>query len=96
MPVERAPSTAAARETRPALAPSVILRYDRIRRAELLLMPERAVLLSPEGGRILRLCDGRRTVADIIAALAADFPDAPLERDVPEFIARVRTEGWLT
>ncbi|WP_433137254.1 pyrroloquinoline quinone biosynthesis peptide chaperone PqqD [Actinomadura nitritigenes] len=88
-------TTAATSETRPALARSVLLRYDRVRRAELLLMPERAVLLSPEAGRILRLCDGHRTVAGIIATLAADHPDAPLDRDVPEFIERVRAEGWL-
>lgn len=80
---------------RPALAPSILLRYDRVREAELLLMPERAVLLSPEGGRILRLCDGHRSVSGVIAHLAADYPEAPLETDVLEFLARVRAEGWL-
>lgn len=80
---------------RPALARTVMLRYDRVREAELLLMPERVVRLSPEGGRILRLCDGHRTVSDIIARLAADYPDAPLDADVPEFLARIRAEGWL-
>ncbi|GAA2446209.1 hypothetical protein GCM10010191_73970 [Actinomadura vinacea] len=80
---------------RPRLARSVMMRYDRVRGAELLLMPERAVRLSDEGGRILRLCDGRRTVADIVAELGAAFPDAPLQDDVPEFLARIRAEGWL-
>ncbi|WP_205718456.1 pyrroloquinoline quinone biosynthesis peptide chaperone PqqD [Actinomadura sp. WMMA1423] len=80
---------------RPALARSVLLRYDRVRGAELLLMPERAVLLSEEGGRIVRLCDGRRTLPDIIAELARAYPDAPLDRDVPDFLTRIRTEGWL-
>ncbi|MBO2463565.1 pyrroloquinoline quinone biosynthesis peptide chaperone PqqD [Actinomadura violacea] len=93
MRTEPAPPMAAT--GRPALVPAVMLRYDRVRRADLLLMPERAVLLSPEAGRILRLCDGHRTIADIIAALAVDHPHAPLERDVPEFIDRVRAEGWL-
>jgi pyrroloquinoline quinone biosynthesis protein D len=95
MRTEPGPSAPPADHPRPALVPAVMLRYDRVRRAELLLMPERAVLLSPEAGRILRLCDGRRTVADIVAALAVDHPDAPLERDVPDFIARIRAEGWL-
>ncbi|MDL4814309.1 pyrroloquinoline quinone biosynthesis peptide chaperone PqqD [Actinomadura opuntiae] len=95
MPAERARTTTVAGDERPALARSVLLRYDRVRGAELLLMPERAVVLSPEAGRILRLCDGHRTVAGIIAALAAEHPDAPLERDVPEFVARIRAEGWL-
>lgn len=82
-------------EWRPALARSVVLRYDRVREAELLLMPERAVLLSAEGGRIVRLCDGHRTLGEIIAELAAVYPDAPLAHDVPAFLARVRAEGWL-
>lgn len=80
---------------RPVLARSVMLRYERVRRAELLLMPERAVLLSTEGGRILRLCDGHRTVSDIVACLAAVYPDAPLHDDVPAFLARICAEGWL-
>ncbi|GAA2118634.1 pyrroloquinoline quinone biosynthesis peptide chaperone PqqD [Actinomadura napierensis] len=95
MRTEHVPAASPTDQMRPALVPAVMLRYDRVRRAELLLMPERAVLLSPEAGRILRLCDGRRTIADIVAALAVDHPDAPLERDVPEFITRIRAEGWL-
>ncbi|TDD80410.1 pyrroloquinoline quinone biosynthesis peptide chaperone PqqD [Actinomadura rubrisoli] len=80
---------------RPALVRSVMLRYDRVRDADLLLMPERAVRLSGEGGRILRLCDGSRTVADIIAELCESFPDAPLADEVPRFLERIRAEGWL-
>ncbi|XVQ06919.1 pyrroloquinoline quinone biosynthesis peptide chaperone PqqD [Spirillospora sp. CA-255316] len=80
---------------RPALDRSVMLRYDRVRGTDLLLMPERAVRLSGTGGRILRLCDGRRTVADLIAELRETFPDAPLDDEVPAFLDRVREEGWL-
>ena len=80
---------------RPVLARAVLLRYDRVRKAELLLMPERAVLLTAEGGRILRLCDGHRTIDEIIAELAATYPDAPLADDVPAFLATIRAEGWL-
>ncbi|GAA2264184.1 hypothetical protein GCM10010402_19920 [Actinomadura luteofluorescens] len=91
-----APAVAAPAEPwRPALARFVLLRYDRVRDAELLLMPERAVLLSREGGRILRLCDGRRTLTGIIAELARTYPHAPLDKDVPDFLTRIRTEGWL-
>jgi pyrroloquinoline quinone biosynthesis protein D len=88
MPAEREP-------WRPALDRSIVLRHDRVRDADLLLMPERAVRLSGEGGRILRLCDGRRTVADIVAELGTTFPDAPLSDEVPGFLERVRAEGWL-
>ncbi|QXJ25591.1 pyrroloquinoline quinone biosynthesis peptide chaperone PqqD [Actinomadura graeca] len=80
---------------RPALEDSIVLRYDRVRGADLLLMPERAVRLSGTGGRILRLCDGSRTVDGIITELSRAFPDAPLSDEVPAFLERVREEGWL-
>ncbi|RFS81774.1 pyrroloquinoline quinone biosynthesis peptide chaperone PqqD [Actinomadura spongiicola] len=80
---------------RPALDRSVMLRYDRVRDADLLLMPERAVRLSGTGGRILRLCDGSRTVADIVTELGRSYPDAPLADEVPAFLDRIRAEGWL-
>ncbi|XVQ14004.1 pyrroloquinoline quinone biosynthesis peptide chaperone PqqD [Spirillospora sp. CA-255316] len=91
MPADRAPEG----PWRPVLDRSIVLRYDRVRDADLLLMPERAVRLSGAGGRILRLCDGRRTVGDIVAELSAAFPDAPLEEEVPAFLERIRAEGWL-
>jgi pyrroloquinoline quinone biosynthesis protein D len=90
MPAESVPAG-----WRPALARSIVLRYDRIRETDLLLMPERAVQLSGEAGRILRLCDGRRTAEEIVAELAEAFPGAAVAEDVPEFLARVRAEGWL-
>jgi pyrroloquinoline quinone biosynthesis protein D len=80
---------------RPSLPRSVVLRRDHVRDAELLLMPERAVLLNEEAGRILRLCDGHRTVEEIVAELAGVFPGAPVAADVPEFLTRVRGEGWV-
>lgn len=80
---------------RPSLARSIMLRYDWVREAELLLMPERVVLLNDEAGRVLRLCDGSRTTMEIVAELAELFPEAPVAEDVPEFLARVRAEGWL-
>jgi pyrroloquinoline quinone biosynthesis protein D len=80
---------------RPALASAVMLRHDRVRLTDLLVMPERVVLLSSEAGRILRLCDGSRTVGDIVSELAARYPGAPVAEDVPAFLLRVGKEGWL-
>ncbi|WP_308114178.1 pyrroloquinoline quinone biosynthesis peptide chaperone PqqD [Streptomyces brasiliscabiei] len=80
---------------RPALARSVLLRHDRVRRADLLVLPERVVVLNGRAADVLRLCDGRRRVAEIVAVLAARFPDAPVAREVPRFLDRVREEGWL-
>lgn len=80
---------------RPRLAPSVLLRHDRRRGTDLLLMPERVVELTGQAACVLRLCDGSRSADDVVAELAERFPGAPVGTDVPEFLRRVRDEGWL-
>lgn len=84
---------------RPALARGVVLRYDRVRGADLLLLPERVVVLDGSAGAVLRLCDGVRDVDAVVAELAvrhsAATPAAPIAVEVPEFLARLRKEGWL-
>ncbi|ROO87170.1 pyrroloquinoline quinone biosynthesis protein D [Actinocorallia herbida] len=80
---------------RPALARSVRLHHDKVRDTDLLLMPERAVRLTGAGGTILRLCDGRRTTAEIVAELVRDFPGEPVEAETTAFLDRMREQGWL-
>ncbi|MET8681039.1 pyrroloquinoline quinone biosynthesis peptide chaperone PqqD [Streptomyces sp. NPDC004647] len=82
-------------EWRPALSPAVVLRYDRVRQAELLVLPERVVVLNDPAGSVIRLCDGCRGVDEIVQELEARFPGAPVATEVPEFLDRVREEGWL-
>lgn len=86
---------AAVTDWRPRLAPAVVLRYDRVRGTELLLMPERVVVLAGRAGDILELCDGEREVGQIVGQLAARFPGAAVAHDVPVFLRRIRAEGWL-
>ncbi|WP_206060760.1 pyrroloquinoline quinone biosynthesis peptide chaperone PqqD [Nonomuraea basaltis] len=74
----------------PALSRSAMLRHDPVRGADLLIVPERIVVLNEEAAAIVALCDGARTVADIVAEL----PEG-VESDVVEFLERVRAEGWL-
>lgn len=80
---------------RPVLARSVVLRHDRVRRADLLVLPERVVVLSGRAAEVLRLCDGHRRVGEIVEELATRFPGAPVADEVPRFLDRVREEGWL-
>lgn len=80
---------------RPVVASSIVLRHDPVRGADLLVMPERIVSLEGEAAAVLRLCDGSRTVTEIVDRLRADFPGAPVADDVREFLGRVRAEGWV-
>ncbi|HEU5157691.1 MAG TPA: pyrroloquinoline quinone biosynthesis peptide chaperone PqqD [Streptosporangiaceae bacterium] len=54
---------------RPRLAPYVRLTFDPTREQHMLLAPETVSVLNRSGATILDLCDGRRTVADIVAEL---------------------------
>ncbi|MGA4845555.1 pyrroloquinoline quinone biosynthesis peptide chaperone PqqD [Streptomyces sp. G5(2025)] len=83
------------RAWRPALVRSVLLRHDRVRGVDLLVLPERVVVLRGAAGGIVALCDGERDVAGIVAELARRHPGAPVAEEVPPFLAQLRTEGWL-
>jgi pyrroloquinoline quinone biosynthesis protein D len=94
-PMETAPAREAEPQWRPRLAPAIVLRHDRVRDADLLVMPERVVVLAGRAGAVLGLCDGERDVSRIVGELAARFPGAPVAADVPVFLRRMRAEGWL-
>ena len=59
--------------SRPALWKLARMSFDPVRQRPVLLYPEGAILLNDTAGEILSLCDGRRTVADIAAALADKY-----------------------
>ncbi|GHC58038.1 pyrroloquinoline quinone biosynthesis peptide chaperone PqqD [Streptomyces flavofungini] len=80
---------------RPVLARSVVLRRDRVRGADLLLLPERVVVLRGAAAAIVALCDGERDVAGIVAELRRRHPGAPVGDEVPVFLGRLRAERWL-
>ena len=54
---------------RPRLAPHVRLTFDRARERHVLLTPESVTVLNGTAAAVLGLCDGERTVSDIVAAL---------------------------
>jgi pyrroloquinoline quinone biosynthesis protein E len=65
-------------ESRPAFTRYSRLHFDRPRERFVVLAPERAYELNDIGVAVLRLCDGRRSVADISSQLAKDYK-APIE-----------------
>ena len=72
------PSDAAMSDlARPRLARHVRLSFCRTRQRHILQLPETVVVLRGSGADILELCDGRRTVAEIVAELATRYRDVP-------------------
>jgi pyrroloquinoline quinone biosynthesis protein D len=60
-------------ESRPRLPSKVRVQWNAPRGQALLLYPEGALVLNPTAHAVLDLCDGRRTVAEIVAELAGRF-----------------------
>ena len=63
----------------PRLLRGVRVKHDAVRGIDVLLAPERVLHLDAIGRAILAETDGKRSFAEIVAALAAKF-DAPAER----------------
>ena len=64
-----APTPTVGDADRPRLAPAVRLTFDPARERHVLLTPESVTLLNATAAAVVDLCDGERTVADIVAAL---------------------------
>src|SRR6185437_5574613 len=77
---------------KPRLAPGVRMVTDRMTGQPLLVFPEAMVELKGPGQTILALCDGRRSLADVVAMLAQQYnaPVAVLQADVIRYLDRLR------
>ncbi len=73
---------------RPALWRLARISFDPVRKQQVLLYPEGAILLNDTGAEILALCDGKRTVADVAAALGAKY-GADVTADVTEYLSQL-------
>ena len=83
---------------RPRLASKAKLRLDKKTGKQVLLYPEKGLLLNPTGAAILALCDGERTLRQIVEGLQASYAQAPLEaleRDVQAFLSGLAERGLL-
>jgi pyrroloquinoline quinone biosynthesis protein D len=81
--------TGVGREAVPVMPRGVRLHFDQARDAWVLLAPERAIRLDAIGHAILSEVDGTRSLADILATLAARFEAQPdqVGQDCGEFVA---------
>jgi pyrroloquinoline quinone biosynthesis protein D len=87
-------STALQPSSQPRLATTVRLGFDRSHKKYMLQVPEAMTVLNLTGATILHLCDGRRTVAEIVAGLR-DRYDRVADDDVADFLARLIAKRWV-
>jgi pyrroloquinoline quinone biosynthesis protein D len=81
--------------TRPRLATGARLRYDDVREEHVLLIPEGAVRLNPTAAEVLGLCDGERSLDDIVGTLSARYEGADLRDDVVELVDAMAQRGLV-
>ena len=82
---------------RPALRPGCRLSPSS-NPESLLLIPEGALKLQGPGRQILELCDGQRTLAQIVEELCRIFPSADSVRiasDATSFLERLQAKGAI-
>jgi pyrroloquinoline quinone biosynthesis protein D len=80
---------------RPRLADGARLQYDDVRDEHLLLVPEGAVRLNETAAHVLELCDGRRSLDEIAAALSARYSGADVGDDVRELLSGMVEHGLV-
>jgi pyrroloquinoline quinone biosynthesis protein D len=81
--------------TRPRLATGARLSYDDVREEHVLLIPEGAVRLNPTAAEVLGLCDGERSLDDIVGAVSARYDGAEVRDDVLELIDAMAQKGLV-
>jgi pyrroloquinoline quinone biosynthesis protein D len=85
-------------ESRPALTARSRLREDRLTGRTVLLAPERGLMLSASAAAVLKLCDARRTFAEIIEQLASSTGGerATIAADVSALLETLAERGLVT
>ena len=79
---------------RPRLARHVRLRFDLARRRHVLLTPEAVTVLNGTGAAVLELCDGQRTVTEIVAELRGRYASVD-DGEVRLFVDRLAARRCL-
>lgn len=81
--------------SKPVMPPYIKMRHDAGRNRWLILAPER--LFDPDqiAVEILKLCDGQRTVADIVAVMAKEYnaPTEEIEADIVSMFQDLADKG---
>jgi pyrroloquinoline quinone biosynthesis protein D len=71
------------------------LRYDDVREEHQLLIPEGVVRLNPTAAEVLGLCDGERSLDDIVGELSSRYDGADVREDVREMVDAMAQRGLV-
>jgi len=82
-------------DSTPVIAPLYRLQYEAVQANWVLLYPEGMVKLNGPAGEIMRRCDGRLTVQQLVSDLERSFSESDLRDDVCDFLSDAYGRGWI-
>jgi len=71
------------------------LQWEEAQQKEVILYPEGMVELNQSSAEILKLCDGTRTLAQLVTDLEAKFETTGLTNDITVFLEDALKNGWI-
>lgn len=80
---------------RPRIARLFRFQWEPAQQAFVLLYPEGMVKLNQSAGEILKRCDGRRAVDDVVTDLEQTFATSGLAGEVEAFLGMAEEKGWI-
>jgi pyrroloquinoline quinone biosynthesis protein D len=84
--------------SRPVFPRHVKLRFDKVRERWVILVPERVLVPDEISIEVLQLCDGLRSIQDVVAVLAAKFTADPdlILTDCLNLLQDLADKGYLS
>jgi pyrroloquinoline quinone biosynthesis protein D len=80
---------------RPRLVTGARLQYDEVREEHVLLVPEGVVRLNPTAAEVLELCDGERSLEEIVDTLSGRYEGPDLRSDVQGLVDGMTQRGLV-
>lgn len=80
------------------IRPPFLFRWEESQQAHVLLYPEGIVKLNATGGEILKCCDGRTSIAELIEQLASRYNASDIDaisKGVLNFLEVSHGKGWI-
>ena len=71
------------------------LQWEEAQQKNVILYPEGMVELNQSSAEILKLCDGTRTLAQIVSDLETAFSTSGLTNDITAFLEVALQNGWI-
>lgn len=71
------------------------LQWEEAQQKDVILYPEGMVELNQSSAEILKLCDGTRSLAQIVSDLEEKFATSGLTNDITAFLEVALQNGWI-